>query len=137
MNRSCSVASRCTAGPIAGLHTDAVTLVAEVIESKVKPCQPWGETGESAFAGQPSRSGSSTATVNQSLLAIGRQDIDPDGLTAPADRRVLGASSDHLIIDTGPDRCPIGSEMHFELNYSALLRAMTSPFVARVFSGAR
>ena len=28
--------------PIDGLHTDAITLVAEVIESKVKPSQPWG-----------------------------------------------------------------------------------------------
>ncbi len=29
--------------PIDGLHTDAITLIAEVIESKVKPSQPWGE----------------------------------------------------------------------------------------------
>ncbi|MHC4831470.1 MAG: alanine racemase, partial [Planctomycetota bacterium] len=28
--------------PLDGLHTDAITLVAEVIESKVKPSKPWG-----------------------------------------------------------------------------------------------
>jgi predicted amino acid racemase len=30
--------------PIDGLHTDAITLIAEVIESKVKPSQPWAGT---------------------------------------------------------------------------------------------
>ena len=35
--------------PIAGLHTDAVTLVAEVIESKRKPTRPWGRLGQNAF----------------------------------------------------------------------------------------
>ena len=35
--------------PIAGLHTDAVALVAEVIESKRKPTQPWGRIGQHAF----------------------------------------------------------------------------------------
>lgn len=121
--------------PLTGLHTDAVTLVAEVIESQVKPAQPWGETAEAAFGRQSARCGG--GNINQSLLAIGRQDVDPAGLTPPADRHILGASSDHLVVDTGADRCAIGSEIHFELNYSALLRAMTSPFVARVFSGAR
>ena len=34
---------------IDGLYTDAITLIAEVIESKLKPSQPWGEVGQSAF----------------------------------------------------------------------------------------
>ncbi|MEP4651301.1 MAG: alanine racemase, partial [Ilumatobacter sp.] len=38
-----------TRDPIAGLHTDAVTLVAEVIESKRKPTRPRGHSGQSAF----------------------------------------------------------------------------------------
>jgi hypothetical protein len=29
----------------------------------------------------------------------------------------------------------VGSEVRFQVNYSALLRAMTSPFVAKSFSG--
>jgi predicted amino acid racemase len=28
--------------PLAGLHSDAITLIAEVIESKIKPSKPWG-----------------------------------------------------------------------------------------------
>jgi predicted amino acid racemase len=38
---------------IEGLHTDAITLIAEVIESKVKPMQPWGDLAENAFGTCP------------------------------------------------------------------------------------
>ena len=47
-------------------------------------------------------------------------------MTAP---RLLGASSDHLVLDSGPDLPPVGTELRFGLNYSALMRSMTSPFV--------
>ena len=42
---------------------------------------------------------------------------------------IIGASSDHLVLDTGGRRLPIGAEIPFQVNYSALLRGMTSPFV--------
>jgi predicted amino acid racemase len=120
--------------PIDGLHTDAVTLVAEVIESKAKPTRAWGEINQGAFGNQPvSADRGSTSRV---ILALGRQDVDPDGLTAPAGFEILGASSDHLVVDAGA-ACPaVGSEVRFDLDYSALLRAMTSPFVHRVFTRA-
>ena len=35
--------------PIDGLYTDAITLVAEVIETNVKPSRPWGEIAQTAF----------------------------------------------------------------------------------------
>ena len=35
---------------IPGLFTNAITLVAEVIESKLKPSQPWGERQRTSFA---------------------------------------------------------------------------------------
>ena len=117
---------------IDGLHTDAFTLVAEVIESKTKPTQPWGEINQTAFGpGTPSPDRGSTARV---ILGIGRQDVDPDGLGAPAGREILGASSDHLVVDAGSRPPPVGSEVAFSLDYSALVRAMTSPFVSRVFT---
>ena len=46
--------------------------------------------------------------------------------------RIVAASSDHLIIDAGRSDVRVGSEIAFKLNYSALLRAMTSQFVAKV-----
>lgn len=116
---------------IDGLHTDAITLVAEVIEAKDKPALPWGDIAEAAFSGQPTRTG--MGTVHQAILAVGRQDIDPDGLTAPDGIELLGASSDHLVVRTMPSAIRVGAEVRFELNYSALVRAMTSPFVERAY----
>ena len=116
--------------PIAGLHTDAVSLVAEVIESRVKPSQPWGEIAQTAFGVSPP--GLARGDTSHTILAIGRQDTDPDGLAPPGGIEILGASSDHLITDSGHPRLHVGAEVRFQLNYSALLRAMTSPFVAKV-----
>lgn len=115
--------------PLAGLHTDAFTLIAEVIESKVKPSQPWGEIAESAFGecALPEDRG----PVPQTLLALGRQDTDPEGLRPPAAVEILGASSDHLIVASSGIIRP-GAELAFQPNYSALVRAMTSPFVTKV-----
>ncbi len=116
--------------PIDGLHTDAITLIVEVIESKVKPSQPWGEIAQNAFGEQ--RPATDRGQISQSILAIGRQDTDCSGLHPSPGIEVLGSSSDHLIVDSGGERLPIGSEVPFQLNYSALVRAMTSPFVAKV-----
>lgn len=119
--------------PIDGLHTDAFTLVAEVIESKVKPTRPWGTIAETAF-GPPATPITATgrAASGRAIVALGRQDVDPDGLTPPAGTEILGASSDHLVLATGDVLLPVGAEVHFQLGYSALLAAMTSPFVAKV-----
>ncbi len=115
-----------------GLYTDAFTLVAEVIECKQKPSKPWGELGQAAFGFAKTRT--DRGLISQAILALGRQDTDPDGLEAPDGMQILGASSDHLVLDTGPTSPAIGSELGFQLNYSALLRAMTSPFVTRAIS---
>ena len=116
--------------PLDGLHTDAVTLVAEVIELKVKPSQPWGSVEQTAFGERPPAT--DRGFISRAILAIGHQDTDPDGLCPPPGITVLGASSDHLIADSSGYRLDVGSEVTFELNYSALVRAMPSPFVAKV-----
>lgn len=110
-----------------GLRTDAFTLVGEVIESGEKPAQPWGHIAQTAFGDQPPRPG--TGTIRQAIVALGRQDADHDGLTPPPGITVLGMSSDHLVLDVGDHKVVVGDELHFQLNYSALLRAATSPFV--------
>jgi len=119
--------------PIPGLYTDAFTLVAEVIEQNRKPTKPWGELGQAAFG--PVEPRLDRGIISQAILAIGRQDVDLDGLGIPLGMKLLGGSSDHLVLDTGPREPEIGSEIGFQLNYAALLRAMTSPFLAREFSG--
>lgn len=109
--------------PIEGLRTDAFALVGEVIESKVKPGQPWGQVAESAFG--TAASGPTSGRIVQTIVAIGEQDTDPAGLVPPAGVRILAASSDHLVVAT-EQILPIGTELRFEPNYAALLRAVTS-----------
>lgn len=134
------------------LHTDAIRLVAEVIERKTKPTRAWGNIAQSAFnnvpnpnsddpnSGDPSAGDPSAGdkqSISQTILALGRQDVDPDGLQSLEGFEILDASSDHLIIDTADKQLSVGSNVSFQLNYSALLRAMTSPFVTKMFIGSK
>jgi len=116
--------------PIPGLHTDVFTLTAEVIEVATKPAQPWGDRAQAAFGEAPVRTGS--GTVHQAILALGRQDVDPDGLQPPEGIAILGMSSDHLVVDLGDHPVAIGDEIDFGVGYGALVRAMTSPYVTKV-----
>ena len=116
--------------PINGLFTDAFTLVAEVIESRVKPSQPSGTIAQTAFG--KAAPVIDRGLVKQSILAIGRQDIDPHGLLPPDGIEIMGTSSDHLVLVSDNCDLPVGSEVSFQVNYSALVHAMTSPFVAKV-----
>lgn len=117
---------------IEGLRTDAFALVAEVIEAKTKPTQPWGVIGQGAFGTAALRRGSTT--TRQVIVALGRQDVDPVGLTPGPGLVIVGASSDHLVLDVGDHDVAVGDELVFGLDYSALVRAATSPFVHTVTS---
>lgn len=123
-----------TRRPVPSLRTDAVVLVAELIEVRTKPAAPWGALGQTAFGARTARPG--TGVVHQGILALGRQDVDPDGLEPPAGVSVLGTSSDHLVVDLGDHGAVVGDELTFGVGYGALLRAMTSPFVSVVESSA-
>jgi len=117
--------------PIKGLFDDAFTLVAEVIESKLKPTQPHGTVTQSAFArASPAQD---RGLVMQSIVAIGRQDTDPNGLRAPHGIDIIGASSDHLILISDQHNLSVGQEVAFQLNYSALLMSMQSNYVSKVY----
>ncbi|NTV39377.1 MAG: alanine/ornithine racemase family PLP-dependent enzyme [Demequinaceae bacterium] len=115
-----------TGAPIEGLRRDGFAVVAPVIESIEKPSAPWGvRAGAPTGAqGQPRERG----TIIQTIVALGSQDVDPAGIRPPAGVTVLSASADHLVLET-PTRLAAGTEVRFGVNYSALLRAMTSPFV--------
>jgi predicted amino acid racemase len=119
-----------------GLHDDAFRLVGEVIEVGVKPSQPWGERAQTAYGELPAQRqiGTTGGTTRQAIVALGRQDVDLDGLVPPPGITVLGMSSDHLVLDLGDHRLSVGDEVSFGLCYGALVRAMTSPFVAIVES---
>jgi predicted amino acid racemase len=120
---------------IPGLHTDAITLVAEVIEAKRKPRQPWGERRHTSFSAEPQEppSAGEPGDEHRALLAVGEQDVDPAGLSPPRGMTIRGASSDHLVVGCRGAPPQVGDEQRYQLSYSALLRAMTSPFVSRCF----
>lgn len=115
--------------PIDQLFTDAFVLFAEVIESKTKPTQPCGTTAQSAFGAMKGRQ--KTGDIGQTLLAMGNMDTDPQGLLPIQNVEIIGASSDHIVIDVREQSAPVGSEMAFQPNCSALIRSMASPYVAK------
>ncbi len=114
---------------IPGLFTDAFTLVAEVIELKTKPSVPYGEIYQDAFGNIPEFK--DNGQIKRAILGIGLQDVLVSGLTPKLDIEILGASSDHIIIDSKKTKLKVGNELAFDLNYGALLSAMTSPYVIK------
>ena len=116
---------------IPGLQTSAFKLIAEVIESKDKPSLPFGERGQTAFGAAPVFR--DRGLHRRVIVALGRQDILISGLKPDLDLEILGASSDHVVLDSNHHDCQIGSEVQFSLDYGGLLSAMTSPFIAKQF----
>lgn len=113
--------------PIPGLFTDAFTLFAEVIESSIKPSLPYGEVCQDVSGKVPEFQ--DLGRIRRAILGIGLQDVLVSGLTPRAEISILGASSDHIILNTGDIVYIAGDEVAFDLNYGALLSAMTSPYV--------
>ncbi|MDF1716878.1 MAG: alanine racemase [Antarcticimicrobium sp.] len=110
---------------IDGMHTDAFTLVAEVIETGAKPppfpialIDPTRERLRIVTASRASAS---------MILAMGHQDTDILGLSMPVGSTLLGATSDHLVIGTPRTLPKVGSEVRFQMNYNALMHAMAAP----------
>lgn len=117
--------------PLEGLYQDAFTLSVPVGEVKTKPSKPIGTSGLNAF-GEPVAFEDKGDMVRAIGLA-GRQDVDAEGLT-PVEPgiAIIGASSDHLLMDVSarPD-IKVGSIVTFTLDYGALLKASTSPYVVK------
>ena len=116
---------------ISGLFTDAFTLVAEVIESKLKPSLPYGQVCQDAFGNAPKFR--DQGEIRRAILAVGRQDVQVSGLTPRVDVGILGASSDHLVVNAKECGLEVGDEVAFDLSYGALLAAMTSPYVTKEY----
>ena len=117
--------------PIPGLFTDAFRLVTEVIESKIKPSMPDGEIGQDAFGHVPSFQDKGDRL--RSILAIGRQDVSIADLTPLDDIEIIASGSDHLVVDASNVNLKVGDNVAFQLNYGALISAMVSPYIAKVF----
>ncbi len=117
---------------IEGTCNDAVTLRAQIIELKHKPSLPIGDVGVDAFGQVPVYE--DRGWIDRAIFAVGKQDMNPDGLT-PLNTKadVLGASSDHLIMDVTKENYKLGDTVDFSLDYGALLKLFTSAYIERVY----
>lgn len=117
---------------IPGLYDDAFTLYVEAIEVKAKPSVPIGDIGRDAFGNTPEFV--DKGIRQRAILALGKQDVYIEGLTpVDAGMQILGASSDHLIMDiTDASRAiKVGDEVAFRINYAGLLSACGSKYISK------
>lgn len=119
--------------PLPGASQDAFGLNCEIIELQKKPSLPQGVLGTDAFGNKPVFT--DRGIRKRAILAIGRHDIIIEGLT-PEDKgaEILGASSDHLLIDVTDVKRPlaVGSIMKFDMQYGALISGMMSQYITKV-----
>jgi predicted amino acid racemase len=110
---------------IGGMHTDAFTLVVEVIETDAKLTPFPIALVDPTLARLRIVPTSGAAT--RFILAIGFQDTDISGLSLPVGCTLIGATSDHLVIESSRSPLKLGAEVRFQMNYSALMHAMAAP----------
>lgn len=118
---------------IPGLYTDAFTFISEIIEVKSKPSVPYGEIGQDAFGNVPEFQ--DLGQMNRAIMGVGSQDVLVSGLTPRLDIDILGSSSDHTVLNIKKSGLKVGDEVMFDLDYGALLSAMTSPYVSKEYTG--
>ncbi len=111
-------------------YHDSIILSAEIIELKLKESTPQGLIARDSFGKIPTFK--ANGIRKRAILAIGKQDINPDHLS-PLDKNitVIGASSDHLIVDVtdSTNSFQIGDEIQFIPTYPGILSATTSRYV--------
>jgi predicted amino acid racemase len=119
--------------PWSALDRDAFLLSGELLEVKIKPSLPIGKSGRDAFGQKPNFTDEGDRL--RGIANIGREDVIVEGLEPlNAGVRVLGASSDHLVLDLTEADPPlkVGDKLGFRMNYGAMLAVMTSEYVEKV-----
>ena len=118
---------------IEGLFNDVFTLEAEIIEVRVKPSVPIGEIGMNAFGKTPVFK--DKGNILRAIIAIGKQDVDYAEVKPYDTIKVLGSSSDHIILDVtdGYNTYVIGNAVLFNLTYASILSLTTSKYVKRLY----
>lgn len=115
-----------------GTVDDALTVEAQIVELKEKPSLPIGEVGVDAFGQKPYYE--DRGIIKRAIIGIGQQDMTADSMY-PIDERidVLGASSDHMLLDVTKADYKVGDIVSFKLGYGSVLKVATSEYVAREY----
>lgn len=118
--------------PIPGTFQDTFILESEIIEYKHKESKPYGKITQNAFGETPNYK--DIGKINRAILAVGKQDTIPDDLI-PFDKdiKILGSSSDHIILHIKNDNYKIGDTVKFKLKYGALVNLYTSRYVRKKY----
>ena len=126
---------KCGTNDIKGLRQDTVSLSAEYIEIEKKPSKLIGPIGTDAFGNVP-------VFVDRGMrwrgiAALGKQDVIPEDIDPLSEGiNVLGASSDHLVLDIDEafPRPKLGDSQIFSFKrYGGMLQAFNSDYVERVY----
>lgn len=121
-----------TLKPIPGAEINTITLKTQVIELKIKPSHPIGEIGRDAFGKIVHFE--DRGNRKRAIVALGKQDCGLDGIS-PIDSsiEILGASSDHMILDITDckQEIQVGSIIQFNIDYGGMLDLTTSKYVEK------
>ncbi len=111
---------------------DVVLLHTQIIEIKMKPSMPVGETGFDAFGKKTHFEDKGMRRV--AISAIGLLDTDLNMECTDPGVTIIGASSDHLLCELSEEgHYRVGDVLTFKLRYGSLLRLFFSPFVEKRF----
>ena len=118
---------------IEGLTRTDPVLTAVVLECGRKPPAPPGAAGLDAFGHVPDVR-LPEQDAHYALLYLGRRDCEPGGLRPLLEGAYLaGATSDVSVLITAKPLAP-GDLVSFAVDYDALVRAVTSPFVVKEYA---
>ena len=114
--------------PLDGVERRDPVLAAAVLECSRKPPAPPCEVGLDAFGHVP---GADLPGDDAwyALVALGRRDCDPAGLRPLLQGAYVAGMTSDVGVVIVPEPVPPGSELSFAVDYDALVRAVTSPFV--------
>ena len=117
---------------LANFNHDIFTLEAEIVEAKIKPSIPDGETSYNSFGELVNIE--DKGLMRRAILAIGKQDVQLNNIF-PKDNKIkiIGGSSDHLILDITNSNYKLGDIVQFDMNYPGLLHLMNSSYVGKFY----
>lgn len=116
---------------IEGLDPDVFVLKAQIVEINEKPTHPIGQLMVNAFGDLPHYE--DRGIRKRAIIALGNQDLGDSSRLVPKDKNmiVLGASSDHTILDIHDcdTEYKLGDIIEFNILYQAMLMTTLSDYV--------
>jgi predicted amino acid racemase/tRNA(Arg) A34 adenosine deaminase TadA len=116
---------------IEGLDPDVFILKAQIVELNEKPTHPIGQLMVNAFGDLPHYD--DRGIRKRAIVALGNQDLGDSSRLVPRDKDmiVLGASSDHTILDIHDCKrqYKLGDIVEFNILYQAMLMTGLSDYV--------